>query len=933
MANLYKSRKIIKINSSKLKLTGDKLTTFTLGELRGSNGIVGMAPSYIIRTLDIVAQTGYSEEVANQLKSEIKQLKSTKNIKSNREKLREKQNEYFKLLYFPYLVNIHIDKAAHYQKLNKGFSIRLIDERTGEILSEKKYTYFLSTSASIKKNEVFYIDEEYAKKMECLVDNGHNPKEFVPAKLSAYRALTMSASNPVTNTPNVLVVNDVETKFKTSVLEMDGSKQEEPIRTRIDDYEMTLNCSDGCGYIDPKFAKVWASDLHLDYVPSGFITRNAFCKGVLMQFPYKEFCETKNLNPIVKDIWGKEWNINEVDVVLTTSMLKLANCYDSWEHYWDNCIKNHYTFSVTKYTPKVLDVERSTNYQFIQSLNLTDEEIKSFIKPTIDEIKEIKGYDTRKALAFLRGMSLNEDSEVLRNDFTTALMINPTLIHEPSIRSQINSMIKKKIAELKKGVVKVKGNYQTITIDPIILAENIFGLESKGLLKPNELHSKFWQDRQIKEVAVARAPMVSMSNLAVVNIAYNEEANYWYRYLDQMIVLNGWDSLCTRESGADLDGDSFFTTSNEYMIKGIRETLPVVCIQNSAPKKLCSITDFQASDYALINSKVENVGVITNRATAIQNVQSKFPMYSKEWEELEYRIQACIMKSQDSIDVAKGIDIPFGFPKSWISNKVNKVSDDDTQEIVDKKEYNMSLVADKKPYFFIYVYDHLKKEYLDFIKKEQSRCKLFYGKTLEELLGSPTEELTEEELNTIKFFNIYNPVDNSPSLMNKIAWFVEEEFKNLKLPNIANEEHRESLKSGLSYQKANFKKILPFYSEYVFLLQSLDRKNKQYKTSSDDKEACLYEMISDLKNRMLEVVSNEEELCNIVIDIAYSNKRSKNFAWQLFGEQIIKNLLKNNNYTVSYPVMCDDENKEFEYKGLPFKMHTKKVGEENEING
>lgn len=264
---------------------------------------------------------------------------------------------------------------------------------------------------------------------------------------------------------------------------------------------------------------------------------------------------------------------------------------------------------------------------------------------------------------------------------------------------------------------------------------------------------------------------------------------------------------------------------------------------------------------------------------------------------------------------------------------MNKIEEDDSQEIINKKEYNLSLVADKKPYFFIYVYDHLKKEYLDFIKKEQSRCKLFYGKTLEELLNSPIEELTDEEFNTIKFFNIYNPVDSSPSLMNKIAWFVEEEFKNFKLPNVTTDEHREGLKSELSYQKANFKKILPFYNEYVFLLQSLDRKNKQYKTSSDDKEACLYEMISDLKNRMLEVVSNEEELCNIVIDIAYSNKRSKNFAWQLFGERIIKNLLKNNNYTVSYPVMCNDEDKEFEYKGLPFKMHTKKVGEENEING
>ena len=127
---------------------------------------------------------------------------------------------------------------------------------------------------------------------------------------------------------------------------------------------------------------MWANDLHLDYTPSSFITRNAFCKGVLARFPYKEFARENGIDTIT-DVWGKVWNIEEIDIVLTTSMLKLSNCYSSWDDYYNKTQKYLYTFSVTKQTPKVLDMERTTNYQFIQSMDWTEEDIRGFLKPSI----------------------------------------------------------------------------------------------------------------------------------------------------------------------------------------------------------------------------------------------------------------------------------------------------------------------------------------------------------------------------------------------------------------------------------------------------------------------------------------------------------------------------------------------------------------------
>ena len=104
----------------------------------------------------------------------------------------------------------------------------------------------------------------------------------------------------------------------------------------------------------------------------------------------------------IKNI-DKTTNIDDVNIIMTTSMLKLWDSYASIEHYLSCCDENHHTFSVTKVTPKVLDNERNLNYQFLQSYNLTEEQIDELIKPTMDEIEDILGLDYRKSILFLKG--------------------------------------------------------------------------------------------------------------------------------------------------------------------------------------------------------------------------------------------------------------------------------------------------------------------------------------------------------------------------------------------------------------------------------------------------------------------------------------------------------------------------------------------------
>ena len=933
MANLYSIRKTVKVPSSRIitkpkKAKGEPKwqLNITLDELQQKNFLVGLASSYVTRSLDDIVGTGYNEEKVRKLKMEMKNVMDSNYSKKNTDIFNSKKNELFDMLYLPYIVCVHIDKPKHYDKLLEGFKIVVEDTDRNKIISNINFKYFLSTSASIKKWEIYFVDERYVDELQRRVDNGRDTSvEFVPAKLAAYRALTMSSTNPVTNTSKVLVVKDLEVSFKTEVLELDGSKQEEPIMRHVKDYDMGLNCTDGFGLISREFASVWAEDLHLDYTPAGFVTRNAFCKGVLIPFDYKQYAEEIQMY-YVEDVWGNVHDIREVDIVLTTSMLKLQKCYNSYSHYFEHCEQNKYTFSVVKWTPKVMDMERTTNYQFIQAMELTKEEIEDFIRPTLDTIKNIKGQDYKQALAYLRGTSLTEDTEVVRDDFSTALMIKPELIVDTSIRSQIHNLIEKSIRDVKKGTVKVRGNYQTITIDPIMLCQHMFGQPIQGLLKENEIFNRFWVDLNVKEVVALRAPMVSYNNVKIVDVVTSDELEKWYGHLNGLVILNGCDTLCARLSGADLDGDTFFTTDNPYMLKGYRrESLPVVCLQNPVDKEYCTLEKFQNSDRMLINSNAENVGTITNRATSIQAVQAKFPVGSKEWEELEYRIQACIMKSQDSIDAAKGIDIPFGFPKTWIDRKAcEKIEDEE------KREFYKSIVAEKKPLFMIEIYESKKRERRKLRQKENMRCLTRYGRTLDEVLENP---LTEDEERTKMFYEMFVPVDeNDKCVMNIIYNSVEEQMKEFHIDKKGTTELAGLYKTNKKYPKRLLKQLDDIYEDYVQMSDSLlDYKNIQKRTSRERAEFERFKK-DELREKVYSLHNSKEEMCNAVVDYVYSNpKISRLFLWWLCGDQLILNLLSDNDFYVEYPILCDNEDFDidnddcFIYKQQKMKLHKKQV--------
>lgn len=82
-------------------------------------------------------------------------------------------------------------------------------------------------------------------------------------------------------------------------------------------------------------------------------------------------------------------------------------------------------------------------------------------------------------------------------------------------------------------------------------------------------------------------------------------------------------------------------------------------------------------------------------------------------------------------------------------------------------------------------------------------------------------------------------------------------------------------------------------------------------------------MLLQFKSMCEEICPDEKALCDIIIDLCYSSSKSKQFAWDICGDIIIKNLLEKNNHIINYPVLVKAEG-DFAFGGEQFIMRKKK---------
>ena len=929
MAKQQKCHKLIyKLASKRLKEARWELSLLLKEAMKTNGDVVALNDSQLLRWICELNGIDDLDGEVSRLKAEIKGMKKLQKNRDNGNKIRELYEKLYSLQFQKDYVCMIMDSARDYDRANQGFKI-----------NGCKYRRLLGTNGGIKKSTITYISENIYSEIVKRMDNGRDKsRPVIPAKLEAYQALICSGSIPVT-APRILIVNDCHVQFREDVIKISDENDGEPELTVEKDYIVDYCDSDGYGLMSPDYSRTICKDLYgaayEGQTVSGVNTRYAWTKGMLFTFDFVEFARRVSHGAyMVKDAWGEWRDVRDYDVLLTASMVKLWDSYDSLEHFIGCCDENHYQFSVAKAMPMELENARSLNYQFLQTYDLADEELFELCRPTIDEIRDVLGGDWRKTVVFAKGMCLSDENvEHIDNDYIKALMIDKRLLDDPFILGKIHSMIRKRIDMAAKGSITSHGNFAIVSGDPYSLAQSIFGLPVTGLLKAGEVYHKYWIDKGVEEIALFRAPMTCHNNIRKRRVTHNEEMDFWYQYNTTGIILNSWDTTCDALNGADKDSDAFFTTDNKIIVEHTLNSMTIECMQRRAEKIIPEESDLvQANKLAF----GDEIGTTTNRITAMIERQAAFGTDSEEYRMLDYRIKCGQHYQQCAIDKAKGI-LAKPMPKYWYDSSACARLPEDTQEQRHFKELCLKTVAENKPYFMRYVYPDLNAGYKKYVRNANSKCIREFGTTLETLIRKPDKDAAEKEF--LGQYRRLMPVGSNPCTVNRIAWLFEEAFKSYRGNNpgtgetsFHSKENLSSiLKSGTAYDRTAYRKIQKIKAEYddsVRFYQHLAVSQRLDKEEAGMNRSML---LLRFKAMCEEACPDEKKLCDIIIDLCYTSANSKQFVWDICGDTIIENLLEKNNHIINYPLRVKSDG-EFEFNGEQFIMCSKKCKEGDSLS-
>lgn len=468
------------------------------------------------------------------------------------------------LLFVPEIVDVIVDgPKSDFDKFRvKGFS-----------LNGNHYEYLCSGSGQIRRNTSTFVESSYRERMVKALNCGldEKTKEFPLAKYTAYFALSFSNVLWVRE-PRVCVIKDFTRIVPNQPVDFIDRDKDGKLSLRHTTMDIQLNCADGQGLIDPDFATLWAKDIDVGFKPCSFIARTCFVKGNLVVFDFKAYAAEHGITEI-SDRWGNKHQLSDIDVLLSESQFKTNKYYDSWEDYLSYAHKYGIKWGVARYSKEKDPEYTQVNYQYLQALTLSQEDIEGLTKPTIDWIKGICSGETLPALVFMLGsqdITLTPEhlfEAQVSSAKTPAMQCvakDPDFLKDDYVKKRIYKAIKGIIKRAKLGKIWVRGNYEFCISDPVAQCQSALGLDPVGVVPANNVWSDFWKQRMegtgadgpgSHVIDICRSPLIDVHehNPSTVMIG-NAEADRWLHHLYSGVVFSTYDTATARMEDSDSRG-------------------------------------------------------------------------------------------------------------------------------------------------------------------------------------------------------------------------------------------------------------------------------------------------------------------------------------------------------------------------------------------
>lgn len=543
--------------------------------------------------------------------------------------------------------------------------------RDGFTYNGEKYIFLTASAGQIRQKKAVFIKESTFNRIKMRMMCGLTAEEINEAggtnenKFLAYLALGNSATDVWEDfdIDKSIVVDDFETEIQT---EVDHISADYSIKREITG--TVIPHMDGCGIMLDKPTRM---------------VRAPWIKGLLVYFPFDKFIQEKcEGKAIVTDIYGQDHDIlaEDIQYIFTKSQFKMYKFYQSWEDYKQKFKQYHCEACYCNMEEQ--DIPRARiNYQMLQTLtDMTDEEIATLTKETIEEIEAI-GNDFQTSMKLIGATSYNKNPSYVQE----ALMIYPELMRDQYSREILKGTKKSLIKQAKSGRLRVNGKYLFLSPDLYAFCEWLFldDINPQGLLKDGEVFTT--QFRNGDEVACLRSPHL-YREWAIRQNVRNEELNKWFG--ETKCVYTSCHDLISRILQFDVDGDKSLVIKDKLLTSIAKHNMEGICTLSYDLKKAKVGTISPDNIYHSMTKAYTggNIGVISNQITKVWNSSN----LTKDYDNALKTVKLFTYINNQVIDFAKTL---------WKVDPPLEV-----EEMM--KRYTKA----KPPYFFIYAKDKTKSQ-------------------------------------------------------------------------------------------------------------------------------------------------------------------------------------------------------------------------------
>lgn len=412
------------------------------------------------------------------------------------------------------------------------------------------FVRFKRSSGSSRVGKCLFIDEKLYPAMheyELLGLDVKDGQEIDLAALEAYIALTLSSiiDTIEIDPKSILVVDDYESVFKDRVIATrivdDGYGTDE------EEVEIYNSIWDGQSLIDKSILG--------DYAKYGMVLlRKQFFKSCCFNTSIQEFFKDQGITEISQlNGFTLAEKVEDIKLITTPSSIKFVKfgSIQQWLERIDNI------FGVVKHEKKTHFFEGrmvQTHYQLINTLQMTKEEVREFLKPTFDYMDKLKTDPSvlRYHIHYPENYQLSDATLSSKNDIVFRLMgLNESFTQTQWFHEFRKRSIDAFKANLRYGHVLIEGNYSTLLGNPYeMLLQSIGQFNGESYLGTGNVHStRFGYD---VDLLGSRSPHPGVGSLLVVKNKESEVIDRYFNLTDEIICINSInDNILQRLNGCD----------------------------------------------------------------------------------------------------------------------------------------------------------------------------------------------------------------------------------------------------------------------------------------------------------------------------------------------------------------------------------------------